>query len=180
MESGYNGKMIRKQILRAWEHSRKNLLEREKTNFWAYLVRAALPTLIKPGRCEPCGKKTCLVYNSIRTTTTFTTEACENSERSFKLCGEAPYVGKAKTKFRYRFNNYKSNHRAFRKGNRKIPLKCFCDHYCVDGHLGIHDWDLVFEQCETHKQLKGRETFWQHQLKIFYPLGLNEKEDYLF
>ena len=65
------------------------------------------------------------------------------------------------------------------KETEKYP-KCFCDHYCVDGHLGIHDWDLVFQQCETHKQLKGRETFWQHRLKIFYPLGLNEKEDYLF
>ena len=31
MERGYNGKMIRKQILRAREHSRKDLLEREKT-----------------------------------------------------------------------------------------------------------------------------------------------------
>ena len=30
MERGYNGKMIRKQILRAREHSRKYLLEREK------------------------------------------------------------------------------------------------------------------------------------------------------
>ena len=31
MERRYNGKMIRKQILRAREHSRKDLLEREKT-----------------------------------------------------------------------------------------------------------------------------------------------------
>ena len=31
MERGYNGKMIRKQILRAQEHSRKDLLESEKT-----------------------------------------------------------------------------------------------------------------------------------------------------
>ena len=30
MERGYNEKMIRKQILRAREHSRKDLLEREK------------------------------------------------------------------------------------------------------------------------------------------------------
>ena len=37
-----------------------------------YLIRAALPKM----RCEPRGKKTCLVCNSIRTTTTFTTEAC--------------------------------------------------------------------------------------------------------
>ena len=31
-----------------------------------------------------------------------------------------------------------------------------------------------------HKQLKERETFWQHKLKVFYPLGQNEKEKYLF
>ena len=30
MESGYNEKMIRKQLLRAWEHSSKDLLEREE------------------------------------------------------------------------------------------------------------------------------------------------------
>ena len=31
MEGGCNGKMIRKQTLRAREHSRKDLLEREKS-----------------------------------------------------------------------------------------------------------------------------------------------------
>ena len=57
----------------------------------------------------------------------------------------------------------------------------FHDHYCLDDHLGIDDWDFtLFEQCETHKQLKERETFWQHRLKTFYPLGLNEKEEYLY
>ena len=30
MERGYNGKMIRKQILRAQDHSRKDLLKKEK------------------------------------------------------------------------------------------------------------------------------------------------------
>ena len=75
-----------------------------------------------------------------------------------KVRGEDPYVGKTKTKFRFRFNNYKSNHRAFRKGNRKIPPETFYDHYCLDGHLGIDDWDFtLFEQCETHKQLMWEE-----------------------
>ena len=98
----------------------------------------------------------------------------------YKVCGEAPYVGKAKTKFQYRFNNYKSKHRAFRKGNRKISQKHFQDYYCLDGHLGIDDWDFtLFKQCETYKQLKEKETFWQHRLKTFDPLGLNEKEEYL-
>ena len=99
------------------------------------LVRTALPN--KTGRCEPCGKKTCLVCNSARTTTNFTTETCRetfkiqsgplncNSEKLTKFF-------KTKTKFRYRFNNYKSKHRAFSKGNRKIPQKRFHDHYCLD------------------------------------------------
>ena len=52
-----------------------------------------------------------------------------------KVYGEAPYFGKAKTKLRYRFNNYKNKHSAFRKGNRKIPQKRFHSHYC----LGIDD-----------------------------------------
>ena len=64
---------------------------------------------------------------------------------------------------------------------RKIPQKLFHDHYCLDGHLEIDDWEFtLFEQCEAHKQLKERETFWQHRLKTFYPLGLNEKEEYLY
>ena len=104
---------------------------------------------------------------------TFTTEACQKtfkiqsgpltcySEKVLyllkcKVCGETPYVGKAKTKFRYyKFNNYKSKHRAFRKDNRKVPQKVFNTHYCLDGHSCIEDWDFViFEQCKTHPQLK--------------------------
>ena len=130
MERGYNGKMIKKQILRACEHSRKDLLEREKAKtseprltfnityypvfqnirnilqelqllsltpdkehkkvfpdvavvgfrngkrLKDYLVRAALPKTNETRRCEPCEKKTCFVCNSIRITTTFTTETC--------------------------------------------------------------------------------------------------------
>ena len=159
---------------------------------------AVLPKTNETGRCEPCGKKTCLFCNAVRTTTTFTTEACGdtfkipssplnyNSGKTLyflkcKVCGEAPYVGKAKTKFRYRFNNYECKHRPFRKGNGKIPQRLFHDHYCLDGHLGIDDWDFTFfEQCETHKQPKESETFWQHQLKTFYSLGLKQKEEYLY
>ena len=35
-----------------------------------------------------------------------------------KVCWEVSYVWKVKTKFCHRFNNYKSRHRAFRKGNQ--------------------------------------------------------------
>ena len=40
-----------------------------------YLIRAALPKANETGKCELCGKKNCLVCNSIRTTTTFATES---------------------------------------------------------------------------------------------------------
>ena len=163
-----------------------------------YLVRAKLSKLEERGKCEPCGKKTFLVCDSISTSTTFTTEVCQetfkiqkgplnyDSEKvlyllTCKVCGGAPCVGKAKTKFRCRVNNYKSKHRAFRKGNQKVPQKRFHARYCCHGHSGINDWDFVlFEQCETHEQWKERETFWQHRLKTFYPIGLNEKEEYLY
>ena len=150
------------------------------------LVRAAVPKTNETRRCEPCGKKTCLVCNSVRTTATFTTEACGwkfkiqsgplncSSEKLLyflkcKVCGEVPYVAKAKTKFWYKFINYKSKHRAFRKVNRKTTQKPFHDHYCLDAHLGIDDLDFsLFEQCETHKQLKEREKpFDSTDLKLF-------------
>ena len=41
-----------------------------------YLVREALPKINETGRSESCGKKTCLLFNSIRTTTIFTSKAC--------------------------------------------------------------------------------------------------------
>ena len=93
-----------------------------------YLVRAKLPNLDESGRCEPCGKKFCLVCDFIRTTTTFTIEArqetfkvqkgplnCDSKKVLWllkcKACNEVPYAGKEKTKFRYMFNNYKSKHK---------------------------------------------------------------------
>ena len=35
---------------------------------------------------------------------------------------------------------------------------------------------MIFEQCETHGQLKERENFWQHRLNTFFPIGLNERK----
>ena len=60
------------------------------------------------------------------------------------------------------FNNYKSKHRAFRKGNQKVPQKLFHAHYWLDDHSEIDDQDFViFEQCETHEQLKDLKPFIQ-------------------
>ena len=65
-----------------------------------------------------------------------------------------------KTRFRYTINNYKSKLRAFRKDNQKVFQNLFYTHYCLNGHSDIEDSDFViFEQCETHVQLKERERF---------------------
>ena len=127
---------------------------------------------------EPCGKGTCQVSDHIITTNTFTTKACGeiikiqcgplncDSEKVLylqrcKICDHTPYVGKAKTKFRLRFNNHKSKHRSFRKGKQNLPQKRFHSHYIQDFHRGIDDWEgTLFEKRETHKQHKERETFW--------------------
>ena len=49
-----------------------------------YLLRAKLLKLDKSGRCEPCGKKNCLVCDSISTITTFTTEAYQETFKTQK------------------------------------------------------------------------------------------------
>ena len=98
----------------------------------------------------------------------------------YRICREAPYFGKAKTKFRARFNNYKSAHWSCRK-KRKVLQQRFHERYGEHSHNGIDDWQFtLIEQCETHEQLKERETFCQHRLKTFYPYGLNEKKKYLY
>ena len=43
-----------------------------------------------------------------------------------RICGKAPYIGKAKRKFRARFNNYKSAHRFYRT-NVKYHSSVFMD-----------------------------------------------------
>ena len=161
-----------------------------------HLVRAKLPNVEITGRSESCGKKNCLVCDFICNTDTFTTKACGetckiqsgilncNSQVAYllkcRISGETPYVGKAKPKFRAKFNNHKSAHMSYRK-KCKVSQKRFHEHYGQHSHNGTDDWQFtLIKQCETHEQLKERETFWQHRLKTFHPYGLNEKKKYLY
>ena len=61
-----------------------------------------------------------------------------------------PYVGRTKTKFRYRINNHKSTHRKFRNKyiekdlvivikESDLKQKRSKEHYCSEGHQGIED-----------------------------------------
>ena len=144
-------------------------------------MRTVLPKINKAEGSESCGKGTCQVCDHIITTNKSSGKVYKiqsgplncNSEKvlyllRYKTCNDTPYVGKAKTKFRLRLNYYKSKHQSFRKGKQNLPQKCFHSHYIQDCHTGIDDWEVnLFEKYETHKQLKERETFWQHKLKAF-------------
>ena len=101
------------------------------------------------GGSEPCGKGTCQVYDHIIstkilliTTNTFTAKACGevfkfqggplncNSENVLyllrcKICDDTPYVGKAKTKFRLRFDNYKKQTSIFSKRKAECTTEAF-------------------------------------------------------
>ena len=97
-----------------------------------------------------------------------------------QICGESSFVGEAKTKFRARFNNYKSAQRSYRK-NWKVSQQRFHEHYGQRNHIGIDDWQFtLIEQYEKHDQLKEKETFLQYRLKTFYPYGLHEKKECLY
>ena len=115
---------------------------------------------------------------------TFTTKACGevfkiqswplyfNSEKVLyllrcKTCGDTPNVGKSKANFYLPFNIYKSKHQSFRKEKQNVPQKRFHSHYIQDGHRDIDDWEVtLFEKSQTHKQLKEKEMFWQHNVHL--------------
>ena len=88
-----------------------------------------MPNVEITRRSESCGKGNCHVCDFICDGDTFTSKSCGETFKiqrgilncNFQMvvyllkcgiCGEAPYVGKVKTKFRTRFNNYKSVHRS--------------------------------------------------------------------
>ena len=92
-------------------------------------MRATLPKIDSVEGSQPCGKGTWQLCDNIIRINTFP-KVCEellkiqsgpldcNLENVFlpskgKVCDDAPYVGKAKTKFHLRLDNYKSKHRSF-------------------------------------------------------------------
>ena len=87
-----------------------------------HLVRVKSPNVEITGRSASCWKRNCQVCDFIYNTDTFTAKACSetfkiqsgifncNSQKvvyllKYVICGETPYAGKAKMKFRPRFNN---------------------------------------------------------------------------
>ena len=66
------------------------------------------------------------------------------------------YVGSCITRFRTRFNNYRSCHRKFCRGHSVIQVS-FHAHFMLDGHCGIDDWEITLidkgrNKLETRKK----------------------------
>ena len=98
LEKRYSEKMARKQLLQAHEHSRESLLGKVKSE--SDQNKLSLNITYYP------------VFNSQKIVYLL----------KCRICGEAPYVGKAKTKFRARFRNYKNPHRShIKKGQVSQP-----------------------------------------------------------
>ena len=78
------------------------------------------------------------------------------------------YVGKAKTKLRLQFSNYKSKHWSYMTGKQNVSRKCFHSHNSQGCNKGIQ-WKLtLIEKCETHKyNLKKGKSFGDINWKCF-------------
>ena len=84
------------------------------------------------------------------------------------------YTGSTES-FQSRFNNYKSAHGNFIKGNtvKQVP---FHAHFKDEKHA-MSDWEITLvDQRENDDDLRRRESFWQYELNTFQPNKLNEHD----
>ena len=149
----------------------------------------------KKGCCRPCGGTRCEICKHVVTTETFRSfstqrEYCIKPDNlncrssnvvylfSCKACSKQ-YTGSTES-FRSRFNNYKSAHRSFIKGNT-VKQASFHAHFEDDKHHGISDWEItLIDQTDSVNDLRRRESFWQYERDTFQPNGLNECDVALF
>ena len=99
-------------------------------------------------------------------------------------CCNRKYVGSTKTKFRQRFNVYKSYFRTYaRKYNegsldrgKAVPQAGFFGHFFSEGHQGAFSVSIkIIDGASDVYSLRRKELFWQYKLGTFAPNGLNER-----
>ena len=168
------------------------------------LVRAKLPSideeLMEKGTFRCNGRRSCQICPLMKEGDTFQNS---DSTRSFKnfsgrfdcnsdhvvyllQCESCymKYVGSTKTKFRQRFNVYKSYFRTYaRKHNensldkgKPVPQASFFSHFFENGHNGNFRVGIkIIDGADDVFSLRRRELFWQYRLETFAPKGLNER-----
>ena len=166
------------------------------------LVRSKLKEEeFKTGSCNKCNRSNCLVDNFLDDNNSFTNadgDRVFNLRKGFLNCNSKfvvhklkcrtcglQYVGSTITKFRERFNNYKSQFRKYlerkeaghlRPGDGISQAGLF-EHFCLQGHHGMDDWSFqIIDQADSLERLRERESFWQYKLNSFIPRGLNERQ----
>ena len=77
-------------------------------------------------------------------------------------------------------NEPKSKHTAFRKVNQRLPHRRFNAQSCLDGHSEINNSDFLFLSNVELMSSWRKENVFGNGLRTFYPIGLNQKEEYLY
>ena len=64
---------------------------------------------------------------------------------------------------------------------KKVKQKSLNPHFAEVNQNAEDDWEVrLIDQTDSREDLRKRESFWQHELNIFQPNGLNEREVALF
>ena len=145
------------------------------------LVRAKVPPLSKiEGGSERCQGKRCGVCPYIRKTSEFMDNKgvryeiragklnCNSTNvvylLSCKTCS-AQYVGSCTTKFRLRFNNYKSSNG--RHKVKTVPQQHLHDHFDQPDHHGFQDFEFtIIDQGNSLECLRKRDIFTPAQSSV--------------
>ena len=83
---------------------------------------------------------------------------------------EKQYVGSTVTKFRCRFNQYKSNINLYGKGQRGFMQEPLIEHFFSNKHNGLYE-DIkvqIIDYCDPNNP-ERREGFWIYHLDTIYP-----------
>ena len=176
---------------------------RRAKNLKDTLVRAKLQTqdqeLVPKGTFK-CSGKRCQICPIIQEGCSFSNA---NDSRSFKnfsgaydcsstkvvyilqcTCCNKKYVGSTKTKFRQRFNVYKSYFRTYKQKRnagtldtgKAVPQASFFSHFFEEGHHGEFSVVIsLIDGAQDVYSLRRKELFWQYKLGLFTPNGLNER-----
>ena len=168
------------------------------------LVRAKLKAVVELNNgCESCVRcrSDCAVGDLLDPSTTFSAKGenriydirvgplhCKSDKVIYLLeCKTCfvQYVGKSWPEFRARANNYKTKYRKYIERRdagtlnvgKPIPQASLFEHFAQDDHHGISDWSFkLIDQATNRGQLLDKELFWQYQLNVFTPDGLNVRD----
>ena len=92
--------------------------------------------------------------------------------------------GSTKTKFRQRFNVYKSYFRTYARKHdensldkgKPVPQASLFSHFFENGHNGTFRVGItIIDGADDVFSLRRKELFWQYRLQTFSPKGLNER-----